>query len=603
MGSVCTESRRRVRRTRPTLVILCLTLAALAIAAQSPAPRVVLTDVTREAGITARHDNGAAGGKLLPETMGAGVALLDYDNDGHQDLLVVNGLFPGGGGGRFATLYRNDGTGSFSDVSAQMGLQPGATVPGPRPGSPKAKGARPAETRGTGSQARGAAPAALRYGMGVAAADMDNDGWTDIVLTSVGGITLLRNDRGTRLVDVTIEAGLGDRRGFSTCVVWIDVDRDGLVDLLVCNYVQWSPQTDLYCSADGTQKTYCTPQAYRGSTSWLFRNLGRVRFEDVTAKAGIFDVTGKALGATVLDHDGDGWPDLFIANDTVPNRLYRNNHDGTFSELGLQSGVAFSTDGRARAGMGVDAADVDNSGRASVAVTNFSGEMLGLFVPQEAGVYVDAAPQTAVGRATRQTLGWGCFFFDVNLDGWQDLLVINGQLDSALARAPGGASPPHLFLNRRGRFEDVARQAGPVFAAARLGRGAAFGDIDGDGDPDVVVTANGGPVQLFRNDSAPLGGVVRLRLRGTAANRDAIGTRVTGVVNGARVSRMVRTGSSYLSQSELILSVGVGAASALDQVVVEWPGRPAERLGRLAAGALYEVVEGRGVVGKVAYRR
>ncbi len=366
--------------------------------------------------------------------------------------------------------------------------------------------------------------------MGVAAADMDNDGWTDVVLTSVGGITLLRNDRGRRFVDVTAQAALGDKRGFSTCALWVDVDRDGLVDLLVCNYVQWSPQTDLYCSADGTQKTYCTPQAYRGSTSWLFRNLGRGRFEDVTAKAGLFDVTGKALGATVLDHDGDGWPDLFVANDTVPNRLYRNNHDGTFTELGLQSGVAFSTDGRARAGMGVDAADVDNSGRASVAVTNFSGEMLGLFVPQEPGMYVDAAPQSAVGRATRQTLGWGCFFFDVNLDGWQDLLVVNGQLDPALARLPGEASPPHLFLNRQGRFEDVARAVGGAFATARIGRGAAFADVDADGDPDVVVTANGGPATLFRNESSPVGGVVRLRLRGTVANRDAIGTRVTGVV-------------------------------------------------------------------------
>jgi len=445
-------------------------------------------------------------------------------------------------------------------------------------------------------------PAALRYGMGVAAADMDNDGWTDVVLTSVGGITLLRNDRGLRFVDVTAQTALGDRRGFSTCALWVDVDRDGLVDLLVCNYVQWSPQTDLYCSA-GTQKTYCTPQAYRGSTSWLFRNLGRGRFEDVTAKAGLFDVTGKALGATVLDHDGDGWPDLFVANDTVPNRLYRNNHDGTFTELGLQSGVAFSTDGRARAGMGVDAADVDNSGRASVAVTNFSGEMLGLFVPQEPGMYVDAAPQGAVGRATRQTLGWGCFFFDVNLDGWQDLLVVNGQLDPALARLPGEASPPHLFLNRQGRFEDVARAVGGAFATARIGRGAAFADVDADGDPDVVVTANGGSAALFRNESSPVGGVVRLRLRGTVANRDAIGTRVTGVVNGQKVSRSVRTGSSYLSQSELVLSFGLGAAAALDQVVVEWPGQPPERLGRLAAGARYDVIEGRGVVARVPFRR
>jgi hypothetical protein len=595
----------------PRLRISALIVAVLggSLFAQAPAPRITLTDVTRAAGITARHDNGAAGRKLLPETMGAGAAFLDYDNDGHQDLLLVNGLFPGGGGGRFATLYRNDGTGTFTDVSARVGLQPttgnrqpataktsGSASRVPGPASAKAQGPRPKADAG-------AAPAALRYGMGVAAADMDNDGWTDVVLTSVDGITLFRNEGGTRLVDVTAAAGLGGRHGFSTCALWVDVDRDGLVDLLVCNYVQWSPQTDLYCSADGRQKTYCTPQAYRGSTSWLFRNLGRGRFEDVTARAGLFDVTGKALGATVLDHDGDGWPDLFVANDTVPNRLYRNNHDGTFTELGLQSGVAFSSDGRARAGMGVDAADVDNSGRASVAVTNFSGEMLGLFVPQEPGVYVDTAPQSAVGRATRQTLGWGCFFFDVNLDGWQDLLVVNGQLDPALARSPGEASPPHLFLNRQGRFEDVARQAGAAFAAARIGRGAAFADIDADGDPDVVVTANGGPAQLFRNDSSPPGGAVRLRLRGTRANRDAVGSRVTGVVNGQKISRSVRTGSSYLSQSELILSVGLGGAAALDEVVVEWPGRPAERIGRLAAGARYDITEGRGVVGRVPFRR
>jgi hypothetical protein len=609
---------------RAWALVLVVVLGAL-ISAQAPQPRVALTDVTRASGIATTHQNGAAGRKFLPETMGAGAAFLDYDNDGDQDLLLVHGLLPGGGGNRWATLYRNDGTGRFTDVSLATGLQPN-TAQGTglkaQAASAQAQGSglraqtASAQAQGSGLRAQttsaGAAspdrqmPPAdvpLRYGMGVAAADMDNDGWTDVVLTSVGGITLLRNERGQRFADVTTRAGLAGHRAFSTCAVWVDVDRDGLVDLLVCNYVQWTPQTDLYCSADGKQKTYCTPQAYRGSTSWLFRNLGQGRFADVTARAGLFDVTGKALGATVLDHDGDGWPDLFVANDTVPNRLYRNNHDGTFSELGLQSGVAFSTDGRARAGMGVDAADVDNSGRSSVAVTNFSGEMLGLFVPQDAGVYVDAAPQSAVGRATRQTLGWGCFFFDVNLDGWQDLLVVNGQLDPALGRGPGQASPPHLFVNRAGEFEDVAPRAGDAFAAARVGRGAAFGDVDGDGDPDVVITANGGPVQLFRNESNPVLAGVRLRLQGTRANRDAVGARVTGLANGRRVSRMVRTGSSYLSQSELVVSVGLGGASALDEVVVEWPGRPPERLGRLAAGARYDVVEGRGVVGRTPYRR
>lgn len=584
------------------LGVICLA-ASVTLLAQPPAPRVTLTDVSRAAGIAARHDNGAEGRKLLPETMGAGVAFFDYDSDGHQDLLVVAGLLPGGdapGGDRqrtrrWGTLYRNDGRGRFADVTAAVGLD----VPSPGPSRSPA-----IHSAGTAARAR-AAPGSggLQYGMGVAAADMDNDGWPDVVITSLGGVRLFRNEAGRGFVDVTARAGLADRRGFSTCAVWVDVDRDGLVDLLVCNYVQWTPETDLHCSADGTQKTYCTPQAYRGSTSWLFRNRGAGRFEDITATAGLFDVTGKALGATVLDHDQDGWPDLFIANDTVPNRLYRNNRDGTFTELGLQSGVAFSTDGRARAGMGVDAADVDNSGRVSVAVTNFSGEMLGLFVPQDAGMYVDRAPQNAIGRATRQTLGWGCFFFDVNLDGWQDLLVVNGQLDPALARTSGGASPSHLFVNRQGRFEDVAPAAGDAFAASRLGRGAAFADIDADGDPDVVVTANGGPVQLFRNDTTAAGQVVRLRLRGTRVNRDGIGTRVTGVANGHRVARMVRTGSSYLSQSELVLTFGLGPARALDQVVVEWPGRPSERLGRLDAGVRYDVTEGRGVTGKVAFRR
>jgi len=334
----------------------------------------------------------------------------------------------------------------------------------------------------------------LRYGMGIAAADADNDGWTDLAITSVGGVRLFRNVQGTRFDDITAASGLAERRGFSTCAMWVDHDRDGLVDLFVCNYVQWSPTTDLFCSADGGEKAYCTPQAYRGSTSWLFRNLGTGRFEDVTAKAGLFDVTGKALGVTLLDHDQDGWPDLFVANDTVPNRLYRNNRNGTFTELGLQSGLAFSTDGRARAGMGVDAAEIDSSGRPSVAVTNFSNEMVGLYVPRDEGFYVDAAPQGDIGRVTRQTLGWGCFFFDVNLDGPLDLLVVNGHLDAALARRTGQSTqalPPHLFVNRAGRFEDVAAQVGGD--GDRLGRRRGPSRHDqGDHDADHGGGEHGG---------------------------------------------------------------------------------------------------------------
>lgn len=535
---------------------------------------VRLTDVTAAAGVTFTHENGAAGRKLLPETLGAGSAFVDVDNDGDQDLIFVQGLWPDGGSQRrWATIYLNDGHGRFTDATAAMGFEV--------PETPRRQG-------GT---------ADLQYGMGIAAADFDNDGFTDLALTSVGGVRLFRNHRGTRFEDVTAASGLADRQGFSTCVMWVDYDRDGLVDLFVCNYVQWSARTDLFCAADGGEKAYCTPQAYRGSTSWLFRNTGHGRFEDVTAKAGLFDVTGKALGVTLLDHDQDDWPDLFVANDTVPNRLYRNNRNGTFTELGLQSGLAFSTDGRARAGMGVDAAELDPSGRPSVAVTNFSNEMVGLYMPREAGVYVDTAPQNDVGRVTRDTLGWGCFFFDVNLDGALDLLVVNGHLDAILARKQGQSTqalPPHLFLNRGGRFEDIAAQVGGGFVDPKIGRGAAFGDIDGDGDLDVVVTASGGAAWLYRNDTPAGAGVLRLRLQGTRGNRDAIGARVEGTLDGRRVSRRVRTGSSYLSQSELVVTFGLGTARQLDDVVVTWPGGQHEKLGALAGGRVYDVTEGRG---------
>ena len=266
-------------------------------------------------------------------------------------------------------------------------------------------------------------------------------------------------------------AGLGGREAFSTSALWVDIDKDGWLDLLVCNYVKWTPQTDIHCSADGRQKSYCTPEAYRGSTSWLFRNRGNGTFEDVTASSGLFDVTSKSLGATILDYDQDGWPDLFIANDTQPNKLYRNNHDKTFTELGLQAGLAFSEDGRARAGMGVDAADYNHTGRPSVVVTNFWGEMLGLYTPAEAGRYIDRAPSSDVGRATRQTLGWGCFFFDVDLDGQLDLLVVNGHLDAAAARAHqrvGYAESPHLFMNRGAQgFRDAGRRSGRARSRSR----------------------------------------------------------------------------------------------------------------------------------------
>jgi enediyne biosynthesis protein E4 len=556
---------------RPHRVLAALLIvAAGAVLSAQTAPSFRLVDVTRAAGISFTHNNGAFGKKFLPETLGAGAAFLDYNNDGRQDILLVNGsAWPGQPPTHtFSRLFRNEGAGRFTDVTTAAGLK------------------------------------IELYGMGVAAADFNNDGLQDVLITAVGQNRLFRNTGAGTFVDVTDAAALGKRQGFSTSALWFDYDRDGWLDLLVCNYVKWTPDSDVFCSVDGRQKSYCTPEAYRGTTTWLFRNRRDGTFEDVTAKAGLFDATSKSLGVTLLDYDLDVWPDLFVANDTQPNKLYRNNGNGTFTELGLQAGLAFSEEGRARAGMGVDAADMDNTGRTSVVVTNFSGEMLGLYKPVGGGQYSDVSPRSDVGRATRHTLGFGCFFFDADLDGLQDLLVVNGHIDDTISKVQARvtyAEAPHLFRNAgAARFEDVAAAMGGTFSQPKVGRGAAFGDFDGDGDPDVVITSNGGPAFLYRNDVLSGNRVIRLTLRGTKSNRDAIGAKVRVTAGEQRYSKMVKTGSSYLSQSELPLSFGVGTRTTVDRVEIEWPSGGREELKSLAAGVSYEIVEGKGIVAKTA---
>ncbi len=521
-----------------------------------------LVDVTAAAGLRFEHFTGASGRKYLPETLGSGVAVFDADGDGWQDVLLLSGTNldartpPPGGALR---LFRNTGLGSFEDVTVKSGLN------------------------------------VSMYAMGVAAADYDNDGRQDFVVTSVGQSRLFKNAGDGRFTDVTERAGLGGRNAFSTSALWVDYDRDGLLDLLIGNYVRWTPETDVFCSTDGKTKSYCTPEAYPGTTSWLYRNTGSGTFEDVTAVAGLFDPTSKALGVTTLDYDVDGWPDLFVANDTQPNKLYRNKGNRTFQEVAVQAGLAFSEDGRARAGMGTDAADFDNSGVPSVVVTNFSGEMLGLYMPVRRGVYADRAPGSEVGRASRLTLGFGCFFFDADLDGLLDLLIVNGHIDDGVARngRVHYAEPPHLFHNRgKGQFVDVARDIGADFSTPKVGRGAAFGDLDLDGDLDVLVTTNGGPVHLYRNNIGSANRSVRIMLRGAKSNRDGIGARVRARLGTAWQSRMVRTGSSYLSQSELPLTFGLGTANAVDEAIVEWPSGTRDHLGKLQAGRSYVVTEG-----------
>jgi hypothetical protein len=541
------------------------TAAASALPSSAAGIGFTLNDATARSGIHFEHNSGAFGAKYLPETLGPGCAFLDYDGDGWLDILFVNSMdWPGHKRPRSTPqsslqLYRNNRNGTFTDVTRQAGL------------------------------------AVEMYGMGVAVGDYNNDGLPDLLVTAVGQNRLFQNTPGGRFIDVTEKAGLGGRNAFSTSALWFDFDRDGLLDLFVCNYVKWAPEHDVFCSVDGKRKFYCTPEAYHGATCWLFRNRGDGTFEDVTARSGVFDTTSKSLGVAMLDYDRDGWPDLLVANDTQPNKLYRNRRDGTFEDVAVRAGVAFSEDGKARAGMGIDAADIDRSGAESIAITNFDGEMIALYRPGPKGVYKDVAADAGIGQASQNSLGFGCLFFDVDLDGNLDLFAANGHIDETARNIRANAAyaqAPHLFLsNGKGQFRDVAREAGEAFAAPKVARGAAYGDFDNDGDVDLLVTTNHGQAYLYRNDLANGNRSVRLRLRGTKSNRDGIGAIARLTTADGTQSRMVKSGSSYLSQSELTLTFGLGKRDRAQRLVIEWPSGRVDEHGALAAG-VYECAEG-----------
>jgi hypothetical protein len=527
------------------------------------------TDVTTPSGIQFQHNSGAFGGKFLPETLGSGCAFLDYDCDGWQDILLVNGAdWPDHKRSRTTLrLYRNNRDGTFSDVTAHAGLD------------------------------------VEIYGMGVAVGDYNNDGFPDVLITCVGQNRLFRNTGKGTFVDVTNASGLGKREGFSTSAVWFDYDRDGLLDLFVCNYVKWSPEHDVFCSLDGKHKSYCTPEAYRGETCWLFHNRGNGTFEDVTASSGIFDSSCKSLGVALFDDQSDGWLDLLVANDTQPNKLYRNQRNGTFRDFAVEAGLAFSSEGKARAGMGVDVADFDNSGTPGVAITNFDNEMIGLYRASGKG-FEDVAAQSGVGVASRNSLGFGCAFLDVNLDGWLDFAVANGHIDETVRNIRGNvgyAQPPQLFLNGgNGKFRDVAAEVGGGFDHPKVARGLAYGDFDRDGDLDLLITTNNGPAYLYRNDQIAGNRSIRFRLIGTKSNRDAIGATVRIFAGGLMQTRMVKGGSSYLSQSELPVTFGLERRDRADRVVIHWPSGRIEEFKSVAAGA-YECTEGKGIARQIGY--
>jgi enediyne biosynthesis protein E4 len=536
-----------------------------AFAAPPPNPGFRFVDVTAPAGVHFHHNSGAYGGKLLPETLGSGCAFLDYDGDGWQDILLVNGMdWPGHKRGiSTLRLYRNNRNGTFTDVTHKAGLD------------------------------------IEMYGMGVAVGDYNNDSFPDILITCVGQNRLFKNTGKGTFVDVTKASGLAGRAAFSTSALWFDYDRDGLLDLFVCNYVKWSPDHDVFCSLDGKHKSYCTPEAYRGDTCWLFHNRGNGTFEDVTASSGIFDSSSKSLGVAMFDYDHDGWPDLVVANDTQPNKLYRNLHNGKFKDVAVEVGLAYSSEGKPRAGMGVDVGDFDNSGTAGVAVTNFDNEMIGLYRASGREGYSDIAIQSGIGVASKDRLGFGCVFFDANLDGFLDLAVVNGHIDETVRNIRGNvgyAQPPQLFLNDgKGKFTDVASATDGGFETAKVGRGLAYADFDRDGDVDLLVTTNNGPAYLYRNDQVAGNRSIRLHLQGTKSNRDAIGATAQVFYNGMVETRMVKSGSSYLSQSELPLTFGLGRSDSVDRIVVDWPSGNTEDFKNLQAGRTYKCIETKGL--------
>src|SRR6266851_6199554 len=480
------------------------------------AQQIHFHDVTAQAGLRFVHNNGAFGKKWLPETMGPGCAFIDYDNDGYPDILLVNGedwpAHPRGGVNGGATtlkLYRNNRDGTFTDVTRKAGL------------------------------------ALSMFGLGVAVGDYDNDGFDDLFITALGQSHLFHNNGNGTFSDVTKAAGLWGPHEFSTGAAWVDYDRDGKLDLVVANYVQWSIAGDLFCTLDGTRKSYCTPESYKGSSARLWHNLGNGKFEDATQKAKFYDPTSKNLGVAILEYDNDGWPDILLANDTQPNKLYLNKHDGTFEEKGVSAGIAFSEDCVARDGMGVDAADYDRSGHASIIITNFANQMLSLYHNEGHGLFVDEAPRSDVGRASLVTLGFGCFFFDYDNDGWPDILVVDGHIENEIERVQkrvSYAEPPHLFRN--------------------LGGG---------------------------------------KLQGTKSNRDGIGAVVRVTSGKDRQWQMLRSGSSYLSQSELVVTFGLGGAAKADSVEVQWPSGQVDKLSNINADQTVAIEEGKGVVTNRAY--
>ncbi len=502
-------------------------------------------------GINWTHTSGKSPERYLPETTGAGCAFLDYDNDGWMDIYLVNSgkcdFYDPAPPLRNA-LYRNNRDGTFTDVTSQAGVGAGG------------------------------------YGQGVAVGDYDGDGFPDIYVTQYGRSILYRNNGDGTFSDVTEKAGVA-APGWASSAAWFDYDNDGRLDLFVCQFVEFNKSRNKDCHVGpGGQAGYCIPRVYRPMSSWLFHNNGDGTFTDVSKSSGIANSLGKAWGAVVTDLNNDGRMDLFVANDTTANFLFMNRGGGRFEEIGTQAGVAYSSEGRPRSGMGTDSADFDQDGWMDLFVANIDHEMYSIYHNNKDETFDDMAMATGIGAATRLMSGWGLKFFDYDNDGNVDLLLANGNPDDLIETLHPGVTyrePPILFHNTGRGFQNVSAQSGPVFSTPISARGLALGDFDNDGAVDVLISINDAAPLLLRNNAARTNHWLGVRLVGKKCNRDAVGARVTWQAGDLRRSVMKVGGGSYLSAHDPRLVLGLGPRTKLDWLEVRWP-QPSGRMERFA---------------------
>ncbi|MCY3735415.1 MAG: CRTAC1 family protein [Gemmatimonadaceae bacterium] len=563
-----------------TAAALCLAPSAGGTDQPAPLPPVEYVDVAAEAGVDFRHVTGASGRRYFPETMGSGVGFVDFDGDQDLDIYFVNGApFPGytGPPNPVNALFRNDG-GRFVEAAARAGVDD--------PG----------------------------HGMGCAFADYDNDGDADLYLTNYGANVMYRNEGDGRYREVPGQAGAADT-AWSTGSTFFDYDNDGDLDLYVANYVRYDlayveGDLEAYLPASRSApeegiEAYPHPRNFAGAEDHLFRNEGGGRFRTVTRLAGLVDTSaaaGRGLGVVATDYDSDGWSDLYVANDAVPNFLYHNEGGGRFAEVGGVAGVAYGEDGQEEAGMGVDAADYDNDGRPDLVVTNFENEPNSLYRNRGAGFFPHASFPAGVGLASLRWLSFGVAFVDYDNDGYQDLFAANGHvLDNASAfhKSSSYGQPNQLLRNLgpdaagRYRFRDVSPRAGEALTRARVSRGCAVGDYDDDGDTDIVVSNSGQPAALLRNEGGDSRHWLTIAARGRAGNRDAIGARIEVWAGDLYQVKEVRGSFSYLSQRDLRVSFGLGSRTRVDSLRIHWPGGGVERLADLQLDRFVTLVEGR----------